>query len=58
MNFNYLLAGAVSINPLMFAIATFLVLAWKTAGWYGLDHWVLPVLGTPWKPGFVFKESR
>jgi thiosulfate dehydrogenase (quinone) large subunit len=57
MNFNYLLAGTVSTNPLLFAIATFLVLAWKTAGWLGVDRWLLPFLGTPWKPGRVFKES-
>jgi thiosulfate dehydrogenase [quinone] large subunit len=27
------------------------VLAWKTAGWWGLDRWVLPRLGTPWGGG-------
>jgi thiosulfate dehydrogenase (quinone) large subunit len=57
MNFNYLLAGAVSTNPILFAIATFLVLAWKTAGWWGLDRWVLPALGTPWRPGTVFQKK-
>lgn len=51
MNANYLLSGAVSTNPILFFIATWLVLAWKTAGWIGLDHWVLPALGTPWSPG-------
>jgi thiosulfate dehydrogenase [quinone] large subunit len=25
-----------------------LVLSWKIAGYYGLDHWLLPLLGTPW----------
>ena len=54
MNANYLLAGAVSTNPLLFIIATWLVLAWKTAGWWGLDRWVLPALGTPWRPGVIF----
>lgn len=34
MNVNYLLAGSVSTNPILFAIATWLVLAWKTAGWW------------------------
>jgi thiosulfate dehydrogenase [quinone] large subunit len=58
MNYNYLLAGSVSINPIMFAIATLLVLAWKTAGWWGLDRWVLPALGTPWRPGTVFHKPR
>ncbi|MEZ4865220.1 MAG: DoxX family membrane protein [Caldilineaceae bacterium] len=54
MNINYLLAGTVSTNPVLFVIATWLVLAWKTAGWWGLDRWVLPALGTPWRPGLVF----
>ena len=54
MNMNYLLAGTVSTNPILFALATFLVLAWKTAGWWGLDRWVLPMLGTPWSPGKIF----
>lgn len=59
MNVNYLLSGAVSTNPVLFAIATWLVLAWKTAGWWGLDRWLLPALGTPWRPGLVFRgQSR
>jgi thiosulfate dehydrogenase [quinone] large subunit len=56
MNVNYLLAGAVSMNPILFAMATWLVLAWKTAGWWGLDRWVLPALGTPWSPGYLFHD--
>lgn len=48
MNASFLFAGTVSSNPLMFILATWLVLAWKNAGWYGLDRWALPLLGTPW----------
>ena len=57
MNFNYLLAGAVSINPILFVPAIFLIMAWKTAGWWGLDRWLLPALGTPWRPGYIFHEG-
>lgn len=57
MNMNYLLSGAVSTNPILLIIAFFLVLAWKTAGWWGLDRWALPALGTPWRPGMVFEDS-
>jgi thiosulfate dehydrogenase [quinone] large subunit len=57
MNVNYLLAGSVSINPILFVIAIFLVLAWKIAGWWGLDRWVLPALGTPWSPGLIFRQE-
>jgi thiosulfate dehydrogenase [quinone] large subunit len=56
MNVNYLLAGAVSTNPILFVLATWLVLAWKTAGWWGLDRVVLPALGTPWRPGLIFQR--
>lgn len=54
MNANYLLAGTVSTNPILFILATWLVLAWKTAGYLGLDFYVLPLLGTPGRPGRLF----
>jgi thiosulfate dehydrogenase [quinone] large subunit len=56
MNFNFLLAGTASTNPVLFLIAIFLILAWKTAGYIGLDYYLLPSVGTPWKPGRVFKS--
>lgn len=48
MNVTFLFAGTLSSNPVLFILATWLVLAWKVAGWYGLDRWALPYLGTPW----------
>jgi thiosulfate dehydrogenase [quinone] large subunit len=48
MNMNFMLAGAVSINPIIGTLALFLILAWRVAGFYGLDSYVLPLLGTPW----------
>ena len=51
MNMSFLLAGSASTNPVLFALEIGLILAWKVAGYYGLDRWVLPILGTPWKPG-------
>ncbi len=56
MNMNYLLAGTVSINPILFLLELFLILAWRVAGWYGFDRWLLPLLGTPWQPGQMFKK--
>lgn len=58
MNWNFMMAGSASINPVLFTIAIFLILAWKNAGWLGLDRWVLPALGTPWEPGKVFKSEE
>ncbi len=48
MNFNFMLAGSASTNPVLFLGAIFLMLAWKTAGYWGLDRWLLKYLGTPW----------
>ena len=55
MNMNYLFAGTISTNPLLFLIELLLILAWRVAGWWGLDRWFLPLVGTPWKPGKLFK---
>lgn len=48
MNWNYIMAGSASTNPLLLIGAIALILAWKTAGYYGLDYFLLPKLGTPW----------
>ncbi|HEV2249364.1 MAG TPA: DoxX family protein [Candidatus Limnocylindria bacterium] len=49
MNLNFMLAGSVSSNPILLLLGFLLVLAWKTAGFIGLDRILLPVLGTPWR---------
>ena len=48
MNWNYIMAGSASVNGLMFFATVLVILAWKTAGWYGVDRYLLPRLGTPW----------
>jgi thiosulfate dehydrogenase (quinone) large subunit len=50
LNMSFLLAGSASTNPIMFAMAIGLILAWKVAGYVGVDRWLLPRLGTPWDP--------
>ncbi|HEV2458669.1 MAG TPA: hypothetical protein VGS80_09910, partial [Ktedonobacterales bacterium] len=54
MNMNYLLSGTVSINPVLGMFGLFLVFAWRVAGYIGLDYWLLPAIGLPWKPGKIF----
>ncbi len=49
LNWNFVMAGAASTNGMLFALAILLILAWKVAGWYGLDRFLLPLIGTPWK---------
>jgi thiosulfate dehydrogenase [quinone] large subunit len=38
-------------------MATLLVLAWKTGDWWGVDRWLLPLLGTPWRPDPIFHDD-
>lgn len=49
MNWNFMMAGSASTNPVLFALAIGLVLAWKIAGYIGVDYYLLPKLGTPWR---------
>ena len=58
MNVTYLMAGTVSTNPILLILAILVVVAWKTAGWIGLDRLVLPRLGTPWSPGSLFRKDE
>ncbi len=58
MNFNFMLAGSASTNPVLFVIALLVAFGWKVSGWIGVDRWLLPALGTPWQPGRVFGRTR
>jgi thiosulfate dehydrogenase [quinone] large subunit len=58
MNFNYLLAGTVSINPVLGVMGLFLVLAWRSAGQIGLDRVLLPAIGLPWQRGTLFQSRK
>jgi thiosulfate dehydrogenase [quinone] large subunit len=57
MNFNFQLAGSASTNPVLFGLSVFLILAWKVAGYWGLDRYLLPMLGTPWHRGTIFESG-
>lgn len=55
MNLNYLLAGTVSINPILGTFGLFLVFSWRVCGWIGGDRVLLPALGLPWQRGSWFR---
>src|SRR3989304_5965288 len=58
MHWNFMMAGTASTNPLLFAVAILLLLAWKTAGHWGADRFLLPILGTPWSNAPKEKPER
>lgn len=49
LNWNFIMVGSAGTNGLLGAAAVLLVLAWKIAGYYGLDFYLLNWLGTPWR---------
>ncbi len=57
INLNYLLAGTVSINPVLGMFGLFLVFSWRVCGWIGGDRFFLPAIGLPWKPGSWFRSG-
>lgn len=56
MNWNFIMAGSASVNGVFFGLSVMLVLAWKIAGYIGLDYFLLPRVGDIWaKPEAVEK---
>lgn len=42
MNWNFLMSGSVSVNPVYLLLALGIILAWRIAGNIGLDRYLLP----------------
>jgi len=50
MNLNFLLAGTVSVNPIMAFLGIGILLARRVSGRVGLDYWVRPLMNKCCKP--------
>jgi thiosulfate dehydrogenase [quinone] large subunit len=48
LNFSFVYAGSASSNPTFIILGLLIILGWRVAGWWGLDRFLLPTLGTPW----------
>lgn len=44
MNFSFMLAGSASVNPVFLLISIGIILAWKVAGYFGVDYFLIPAL--------------
>ena len=51
LNGNFVLAGALGSNPALIILGALLALAWRNAGWIGLDRWFIP-----WIHGELFAK--
>jgi thiosulfate dehydrogenase (quinone) large subunit len=50
MSESYMLAGTAATSPLLALLEILLIFAWKTAGYIGLDRFLLPSLTSWWSP--------
>ncbi len=46
MNWNFMMAGSASVNPLYLAISILLIVGWKVAGYFGIDYFLVPWTGS------------
>jgi thiosulfate dehydrogenase [quinone] large subunit len=48
MNWSFIMAGSASTNGMLLVAAIALMMAWKVAGFLGVDYFLLRWLGVPW----------
>ena len=48
LNMSFLLAGTTSTNPLLVMLELLCMFGYSVAGFWGLDRWLIPSIGTPW----------
>jgi thiosulfate dehydrogenase [quinone] large subunit len=48
LNWNYMMAGSASVNPMFLVLSVFLVMAWKISGYIGVDYFLVPWYGSLW----------
>jgi thiosulfate dehydrogenase [quinone] large subunit len=55
LNFLYITGGSAGVNGVFIVLGVLLIAAWRVAGYFGVDYFLLPALGTPWEPGTFFR---
>jgi thiosulfate dehydrogenase (quinone) large subunit len=51
LNLVYMFSGSAGVNPAYAIISVLLILAWRNAGWIGLDRLALPMIRNRFRPG-------
>ena len=57
LNINFMLSGVMDPNLVTGVETLFLIMAWRIAGYDGVDRWLLPLLGTPWT-GSLIRQKK
>jgi thiosulfate dehydrogenase [quinone] large subunit len=51
LNLVYMFSGSAGVNPAYAIVAVLLILAWRNAGYLGLDRFALPMMSDRFRPG-------
>lgn len=51
LNLVYMFTGSAGVNPAYAIVAVLLILAWRNAGYLGLDRFILPMTRDRFRPG-------
>jgi thiosulfate dehydrogenase [quinone] large subunit len=57
LNLIYMFSGSAGVNPAFAIVALFLILAWRNAGYIGLDRFALPAMRNLFHHGTHAKEA-
>ena len=57
LNINFMLSGVMDPNLVTGVETLYLILAWRIAGYYGVDRLLLPWLGTPWTGSLTRRKT-
>ena len=58
MNLNFLLAGTISTNPVLLALAVILLFVVKGTAYYGVDRFLVPATINNFKDKGIFKKIQ
>lgn len=58
MNFSFILAGSTSSNPVLIFLTGPILVAWRIAGHWGLDRWLLAAVGVPGRRGWLLGKNK
>jgi thiosulfate dehydrogenase [quinone] large subunit len=57
LNLMYMFSGSAGVNPFYATAAVFLILAWRNAGWIGIDRFALRNTWTAHRLGSIFGHT-
>jgi thiosulfate dehydrogenase (quinone) large subunit len=58
LNLIYITSGSAGPNGVFILLGILLLAAWRVAGYLGADYFILPAIGVPGQPGWLFRRRQ